>query len=162
MDRCIRTLCRTPSQGIKGKGKALGRGLLDAYLATQDTGHLFELKQKWMTPAETDKVFRYDTSDPFPIAKQQIQQLDHSESFSKGQDFMSWYGAFLVPHYDKKTWRITRKQAFDRLVDFCKEKEFEAYAVFAPNLKNKALTRSDQNTYRPVVAIGLQVYSPQK
>lgn len=136
----------------------LGRGLLDAYLATETAGHLLELKQAWMLPKlGKEDALKYEGVNPLIAAQQQLQQLDHQGSFSKGQEFTSYYGAFLVPSFDKTKTPMKRKKVFAAMNTFCCD-NFESYAIIAPNLKDRDLTRVGRGLYRPLVAIGLRVH----
>ncbi len=136
----------------------LRRGLLDAYLATEEMGYLLELKQAWMRPSVSgENTFRYIGADPLVSARKQIRQLDYQGSFSKGQNFTSYYGSFLVPSYDRDVLPVSRKEAFSLMENFCHE-NFECYAILSPSLRNREFTREARNVFRPLVAIGLRVH----
>lgn len=150
---------RSLESSEKPKKVETNRGLLDAYLATEDYGYLIELKQRYMRPiTKRNKVgsFGYYHSSPLPEARKQIQQLDFKGSFATGKYFTSYYGGFLVPSYQWKKYKIEQDEAVSRLEEICRE-SFSTYAIFGPDISDKDLSLSKKN-YRPVVALGLCRY----
>jgi hypothetical protein len=149
----------TPDPLEKSKKVKTNRGLLDAYLATEEHGYLIELKQRYMKPiTKKDKVgsFGYYHSSPLPEAKKQIEQLDFKGSFATERDFTSYYGGFLIPSYNRKEYKIKQDEAVSRIQSICRE-SFSTYAIFGPDLSDEDLSLSKKN-YRPVVALGLCRY----
>lgn len=137
--------------------KHRGRGSLDAYLATENQGYLFEIKQQWMTTARNQGArLRYDGGNKLKKAEQQVRQLMHENGFAKDTvEFCSFFGGFLISAYEITEDQIHRRAAFEELVSFCRE-NFQTYAAVSPGLKRSRLSRTNWNSYRPAAAIVLR------
>lgn len=140
------------------------RGLLDAYLedSKSDRGYCFEFKQGWLKENATKNGFRYWGANPFTAASKQLDCLNYQGSFLLEDGNFSFTGAYLVPEMDPSNGKTkcSRKNAFEKLIEFCSDKDYDHFAVYSPNLERVALTRgrAGAKTYRPAVAIALNAH----
>ena len=132
-----------------------GRGLLDAYIATDDTGYCLELKQCWLRKGKGDRLV-FSGSDRLKQARTQIETIRDAGFFQAGHRFL--YGGFLVPDLPEEPGkRPTQARVVEWLGAFCEEQDLDVHAIFAPDLKRGAMKSGPGNGFfRPCVALGLK------
>ncbi len=141
-----------------GKTK-LKKGRFDAYLATENTGYLLELKHSWVRPQKgsSSNIEYWPQQDKIEKAREQIHSLHHKNSFAVQSNMKSFYGAFLVMSFKKKPGSPRRPDLFYAMEKFCKER-FDTYAIIAPALSDREMTVKQADRYRPIAAIALNKF----
>ena len=130
---------RDLDEGVNGVGWAdayISYGLASDWSDWRD--YVIELKQVWMQGGNIEpKISKNGYRDKLRKAEEAVKAIKSTNNFKKKCTYL--FGAYLVPTYDPTSHEIKRKALFKKLERHCKS-NFDAFAVFSPDLKKSEIT----------------------
>ncbi|WP_092497646.1 hypothetical protein [Meinhardsimonia xiamenensis] len=140
------------------------RGRFDVYIASDDHDYVIEMKQIYKKVTPQTRTFPNVESGKFARAREQVESINLDDIFEDPQSVTPLFGGFIVPTCTEELmppnrfYRTRAEELFDRLVRHCNE-NFDAFAVFAPDLKRGDLVYEDyhgEKLIRPMAALVLK------